>query len=83
MESKLTKTDNPEFMKDEETGALVSTDVAAFKRFKLKQHQQESQKNDLNNIKSEVDDIKYELSEIKILLKQLLTKQDVLINAQV
>jgi len=73
----LVKTDNPEFMKDTETGALVSTDIRAFKIHKLRQEQLQkikNQENDLNNIKSEVSGLKNEISEIKDLLQQLLRK---------
>jgi len=73
----LVKTENPDYMKDEETGALVSTNISAFNRFKLQQQQAEqvkNQKNDLNNIKSEVTDLRDELREVKDLLKQILTK---------
>tara|TARA_Y100000817_G_C16658280_1_gene455982 strand:- start:343 stop:576 length:234 start_codon:yes stop_codon:yes gene_type:complete len=77
MSDELVKTDNPDFKKDMNTGALVSTDVAAFNKYKLQQQQAEevkSQKNDLNNIKSEVSDLRNELGEIKDILKQLLNK---------
>tara|TARA_R110001583_G_scaffold157197_1_gene309112 strand:+ start:82 stop:315 length:234 start_codon:yes stop_codon:yes gene_type:complete len=77
MSDELVKTDNPEYKKDMDTGALVSTDVAAFNKYKMQQQQAEevkSQKNDLNNIKSEVSDLRYELGEIKDILKQLLNK---------
>tara|TARA_Y100000996_G_scaffold351709_2_gene291068 strand:- start:298 stop:531 length:234 start_codon:yes stop_codon:yes gene_type:complete len=71
------KTDNPDFVKDQSTGALVSTDISAFNRHKMQQKQLEeskNQKNDLNNIKSEVTELKNEISEIKELLQQLLTR---------
>ena len=77
MDNQLVKTDNPDFMKDEETGALVSSDLVAFRKFKAEQDRAEQikkQKNDLNNIKSEVSDLKNEMGEIKDLLKQLLNK---------
>jgi hypothetical protein len=77
MDTHLVKTDNPEFMKDEETGALVSSDLAAFNKFKAEQGRAEQlkiQKNDLNNIKSDVSNLKSELGEVKNLLKQLLKK---------
>ena len=45
MSSHLVKTDNPEFMKDEETGALVSSDISAFRKFKLQQEGVEQIKN--------------------------------------
>jgi len=73
----LVKTDDPNYMKNPENGSLVSTDVRAFKKFKLQQEQQEKIKikeNDLNNIKSEVSGLKNELGEIKDILKQLLNK---------
>ena len=71
----LVKTDNPNYYKDEETGALVSTDLVKFNKFKRQQEQAldvKNQKNDLNNIKSEVADLKSEIGEIKDLLQQLL-----------
>ena len=77
MSDELVKTDNPDFQKDITTGALLSTDVAAFRKYKLQQQQAEEakiQKNDLNNIKSEVSDLRNELGEIKDILKQLLNK---------
>ena len=76
-DNKLIKTDNPDFMKDAESGALVSTNLSAFKKFKLRQEQTQRTKNqeiDLNNIKSEVSDLKTEINEIKDLLKLLLKK---------
>ena len=68
----LVKTENPNYMKDQETGALVSTNLSAFKKFKLQQVKK--QENDLNNIESEVAELKNELREVKDLLKQILTK---------
>jgi predicted transcriptional regulator len=76
-DDKLIKTDDPNLLKYSDTGALVSTDVPAFKKFKLKEEQSKkikNQENDLNNIKSEVSELKNEMSEIKDLLYQLLNK---------
>jgi len=75
--SRLVKTDNPDYMKDEDNGALVSTNVRAFNEHKLKEEQTQklkNQENDLNNIKSEVYELKNEISEMKDLLQQLLKK---------
>jgi hypothetical protein len=77
MSDELVKTNDPNYMKNPENGSLVSTDVRAFKKFKLQQEHQEKLKikeNDLNNIKSEVSSLKDELGEIKDILKQLLNK---------
>ena len=75
--NKLVKTDDPDFLKDTESGALVSNNIRAFKKFKLKEEQSrkiKNQENDLNNIKSKVSELKNEMSEIKDLMYQLLNK---------
>ena len=74
---KYIKTDNSNFKKDTDTGALVSTDMSNFLQYKLKIEQTaklKNQENDLNNIKSEVSDLKDEIGEIKDMLHQLLNK---------
>ena len=73
----LIKTENSDYMKDPETGALISVNYSDFERHKLKLRQAEklkNQENDLNNIKSEVSDLKSEIGEIKDMLQQLLNK---------
>ena len=77
MNNNLVKTENANYMKDQETGALVSSDLVAFNKFKSEQDQVDQikkQKHDLNSIESDVSDLKAELGEIKDLLKQLLNK---------
>lgn len=77
MKQDLIKTENSNFMKDQETGALVSNDISAFKKHKIELEQRDKIKNqesDLNNIKSEVSELKNELGEIKDILQQLLKK---------
>lgn len=76
-DDRYSKTDNPDYLKDNQTGALVSSKLDEFKKFKMQQDQYEktkTQENDLNNIKSEVSDLKNELGEIKDILKLLLNK---------
>ena len=73
----LIKTENPEFLKDKNSKALLSTDVRRLNEYRQKAKTLETQKQqegDLNNIKSEVLDLKTELKEIKDLLSQLLNK---------
>ena len=72
------KTEDPNFVKDTETGALVSTNLSKFQQHKLKIEQAEqikNQENDLNNIKSEVSDLKTEIGEMKDMLQQLLNNK--------
>ena len=73
----LVKTENPHFMKSEETGALVSNDLSAFNKHKLDMEHKEktkTQESDLNNIKSEVFELKSEMRELKDMLRKLLTE---------
>jgi hypothetical protein len=74
---KLTKTEDPNLWKDENSKALLSTDVQSLQYHKLqrkKAQELKTQENDLNNIKSEVAELKDELVEIKDLLYKLLKK---------
>jgi len=74
-EEKYQKTENPNFVKDTNTGALVSMDLLAFKKYKMqmKQHEEaKSQINELNTIRSEVSTLKEQMSEIKEMLQQIL-----------
>ena len=43
----------PDFQKDTSTGALLSTDVAAFRKYKLQQQQAEEAKIQKNDLKQE------------------------------
>ena len=76
----LIKTDDPDFLKDPDTGALVSnnndSDMDSTLSYRPKEQSKKikNQENDLNNIKSEVSELKNEISEIKDLLHQLLNK---------
>ena len=74
-EEKYQKTENPNFVKDINTGALVSTDLVAFTKYKNQRKQFEeskSQINELNTIRSEVSTLKEQMSEIKEMLQQIL-----------
>jgi len=76
-DAKYQKTEDPNFVKDTATGALVSNDLIAFKKHKLQQKrvvESKTQKNELNSIKSDVSELKEELCEIKDMLKQLLIR---------
>jgi hypothetical protein len=77
MESKLLKTETPNLLKDQESNALLSTNVKELARHKAAKANVENQKRqeiDLNNIKSEVFSLKQELGEIKGLLSKLLNQ---------
>ena len=65
----LVKTDNPNFLRDESSNALINTNVNAFKLYK--QQRQYSKK------ESEIESLKDEVAELKMLVKKLLEEKNV------
>lgn len=66
--------DNTHLVRDSETGALINRDHGALQDYLQKRKIFESQKQELNKVKSEIDDIKNDLGEIKELMYKLLDK---------
>lgn len=64
----LQKTNDPEFMRDADSGALINTNVAAYKLHK----QQRQNRNTVENLKQDVDNLKSDLTEIKQLLSVII-----------
>lgn len=60
----LLKTQNPDLYRDEQTNAVINTNVAAFKLYK----QQRESRNTIDDLRNEVD-------ELKALVKELIKKQ--------
>lgn len=56
--------ENPDFIKDESTGAILNTNVAKLKEYKLRKQQN----NKINMLQTEVQ-------ELKALLKELIEEQ--------
>lgn len=62
------KTDDPNFMRDESTNALINTNVTAYKLFK----QQRAQIQNNQSLQEEVRDLRSEIDELKQLLGKLI-----------
>ena len=60
----LLKTQNPDLYRDEQTNAVINTNVAAYKLYK----QQRESRNTIDDLRNEVD-------ELKALVKELIKKQ--------
>jgi len=66
---RLVRTQNPNFHRDEDTNALINTNVTAFKSYK--QQRQDRQK---------VDSMQKEIDDLKNLVQLLLKDKDVKID---
>ena len=71
------KTEDPGFVKDSYSSALLSVDTAARDEVLIRRKQiqrSQSTENDINSMKREIDHLKSDVGEIKGLITQLLDK---------
>lgn len=66
--------ENKHLVRDTESGAIINRDHGALQDYLQKRKLFETQKFELNKVKSEIDDIKNDLGEIKELMYKLLDK---------
>ena len=66
--------ENKHLVRDTESGAIINRDHGALQDYLQKRKLFETQKQELNKVKSEIDDIKNDLGEIKELMYKLLDK---------
>ena len=66
--------DNTHLVRDSETGALINRDHGALQDYLQKRKIFETQKHELNKVKSDIEDLKDDLGEIKALMYKLLDK---------
>jgi len=67
----LTKTNDPDFVKDTKCGAVINNNKNAFNRYK----QQRAELQRAAEVDKKINKIESELSEIKSLIKELLTRE--------
>lgn len=65
------KTNDPDFVRDDHSRALINTNVSAYKLYK----QQRASQQHIDSVNKEIDSLKEELSEMKQLLKDLLREK--------
>lgn len=61
-------------VRDTTSMALINKDGAGLEDYTMKRKMLQTQREEINKVKSEIDDIKCDLSEIKHLMLQLLGK---------
>jgi hypothetical protein len=68
------QTDDPSFVRDIHSKALLNTDYIALQRHRREQVYFQNQQNDINILKNKVEELsslREEIIEIKVLLKQI------------
>ena len=71
------QTDDPRFIRDIHSKALLNTDYVALQQHRREQVYFQNQQNDINILKNQVHElsaIREEMIEIKVLLKQVTSK---------
>jgi predicted ATPase with chaperone activity len=70
----LVKVNNSTFVRDTNSMALIDTDMASKNEYLAKVRMLQTQKEEINKVKSEIADVKGDLQVIKQLMTQLLSK---------
>tara|TARA_Y100000592_G_scaffold49050_1_gene77615 strand:- start:631 stop:885 length:255 start_codon:yes stop_codon:yes gene_type:complete len=73
------KTDNPSYVRDTNSNAVINSDMQALTRHRERVKQlkaNQSKIDSINNVKEDIDSLRDEMSEIKELLKLALEAKD-------
>ena len=70
----LVRIPNTSLVREVESKALINRDSNELQSYLQRRKMMESQKNELNNVRSEIDNLKQDITEIKELMIQLLNK---------
>jgi len=65
------KTEDPDFVRDERSGALINTNVNAYRLYK----QQRSSQTHIKNLDYEIDSLRNEINELKQLIKEVVKEK--------
>jgi predicted transcriptional regulator len=68
------RVEGTKLVRDTRSGAIINQDKNGLDEYLNKRRALESQKNEINNIKSEVKELREDITEIKSLLLKLLEK---------
>ena len=77
MGTQYVQTEDPRFMRDVHSKALLNTDYNALQQHRKERVYFQNQQNDINILRTQVDEltvIREEMLEIKILLKEVIRK---------
>jgi hypothetical protein len=72
---KYIQTDDPHFVKDPETGVVVSNDQSGYQAYLAMRAANEAKRLQAQTMEQEIDSMKEDIAEIKNLLKYLIEKK--------
>jgi len=70
----LLKVQGTKLVRDSRTGAIINQDRVGLEEYLAKRRGMESQREEINKVKSDMDEMKQDLTDIKSLLQKLLEK---------
>ena len=70
----LLKVQGTKLVRDTRSGAIINQDKTGLDEYLAKRRGMESQRNEINKVKSDMDEMKKDLTDIKSLLLKLLEK---------
>lgn len=68
----IVKVQGTTFVRDTDTMALINRDVSGLEEYRMKRKMLETQRHEINNVKSEIAGMKNDMAEIKQLMIKLL-----------
>jgi len=78
--AKYLQTDDPRFVRDVDSKALLNTDLNALQRHRSEREYFQNQQNDINILKNQVHELsslREEMIELKVLLKKNTSKSEI------
>lgn len=70
----LLKVQGTKLVRDSRSGAIINQDRVGLEEYLAKRRGMESQREEINKVKSDMDEMKQDLTDIKSLLQKLLEK---------
>jgi hypothetical protein len=70
----LLRVQGTKLVRDPRTGAIINHDKIGLEEYLAKRRGMESQREEINKVKSDMDEMKQDLTDIKSLLQKLLEK---------
>jgi uncharacterized coiled-coil DUF342 family protein len=70
----LVKVQGTKLVRDSRNGAIINQDIVGLEEYLAKRRGMESQREEINKVKSDMDGMKQDLTDIKSLLQKLLEK---------
>jgi hypothetical protein len=75
MQQRYQLDDTNKYVRDGNSKALISTDIAGLQAYKLKKNKEREQATQLRQFENDINTVKQEMQDIKLLLQEILQNQ--------